>query len=175
MSDHFPPPGLKTVIHFLGEKIFQRKKEKKRGLISPQHSPTPTGRFGSLTPDNGMAWRKRSRGVKVWKGSAFSYGVSPPPHSLQSVWKISLQCVSVCELLAVRACTWSREEHARGQGSPHGLNRIRVLPLPKKARWALRLHRTTCTFHSSLPSFSVFSFVSRLPHFFSPLERRHNP
>lgn len=74
--------------------MFQRKKEKKRGLISPQHSPTPTGRFGSLIPDNRMAWRKRSRGG-VKRICVFIRRPPPPPsHSLQSVWKISL--VRVC-------------------------------------------------------------------------------
>lgn len=117
----------------------------------------------TLTPDNRMAWRKRSLGgVERWKGIHIFIWLLP--QCLQSVWKISLQCVH--ELPAVRACTWCRREYARGQGSPHGLNRIEVLLFPRRARRPLRLHRITRAFHTASFPFLSPPFPSWSPPFF---------
>lgn len=140
----------------------------KGSLIWPQQSSNR--QVWTFNPWHRMAWRKRSsRGWGVKKAL--------PPSPCRVCEKLACSCVSACKLLAVRPCTWSREEHARGQGSPRRPNRIGVLPLPKKARWALRLHRTTCAFCTPLPSLPVSP--SSLVHLFSFLLWKdaviHNP
>lgn len=182
----FPPPPLqfffffKRHIHFLCKKIFHRtqkekKREKKRGLILSQHSPTPTGWLGSLTPDKRMAWGKRSRGAKMWKGSAFSYCVSP--QCLQSVWKISSLWSSCSQWGLAPGAGRSKRG---GQGSPRALNRTGVLPSSQEGQTtpAAASHNTGLFTHT--PSFPSSSSPSSLVHllFFSPFGEGaviHNP
>ena len=172
----FPPTPssflfLKTHPFSRQENISQdakEKKKKKRGLILSRHSPTPTGWLGSLTPDNRMAWGKRSRGVKMWKGSAFSYCVSP--QCLQSVWKISSLWSSCSQWGLAPGAGRSKRG---GQGSPRALNRTGVLPSSQEGQTtpAAASHNTGLFTHT--PSFPSSSSPSSLVHllFFSPLEK----
>lgn len=79
--------------------------------------------------------------------------------------------MSVCELQAVRACTWSREEHARGQGSPHRAKQDWSSPsllwegqtTPAAASTTRVLSRTpSFPVSPSLPHLSFTSFFSFL-------------
>lgn len=87
---------LKTVSHpFSGqENISEEEKKRKRPDIITT-LPHPNQPAWIFNPDNRMAWRKPSRGVKMWKGSAFSYGVSPSACRVCEKWACSAcLCVS---------------------------------------------------------------------------------
>lgn len=149
------------------ENLPEEKKKKRREACYCLPPPPACG-LESSPLNNTMAWKKKKeekksrRGWKCEKDRVF----------MQCVWKISLECVSVCELPAVRACTWSREEHARGQGSPRGLNRTR-------ARQPPRQHRTTWAFSPPLPPLLSISLSLSFASFLSSFGKKgvviHNP
>lgn len=78
---------------FSWQEHISEEEKRKRGLISSQCSPSPTSRLGSLTPDNRMAWNKRSRGVKMFERIGVFIQRFPP---------VLAECVK--NDLAVRVC-----------------------------------------------------------------------
>lgn len=139
-------------------------------LRKKSHPPKQTG-LNLLPRDNTMA--RRRRGLNVKRIYVFMRRLSPPPPRVcaECVKNLLAVRVSVCELPAVRACTWSGKERSKGSKVTSRTKqdwRSSWGPDDPRGRVAqrepLRARSVLLSFLSSFTSF-----------FFSPLERRSNP
>lgn len=113
--------------------------------------------------------------VKNVKGSCIFMCCFPPPCSVyEELARNECLCVS-CQQWGL--APGAGRSKWRGQGSPRGLNRIGVFPLPKEARRPPRLHRTSKSFTPPSFLFPLLSFLSWSPFLFSFGEGTviHNP
>lgn len=124
---------------------------------------------------NNLYEGKRRRGLKCEKELCFHTAF--PPYCSQSMQKKWACTACQCESsLAVRACTWSREAHAKGQGSPPRLKQSWSSNSAREGQLSSTLNNMRL---SVVPSISFFVSPSSLVYLFSLLLWRdaviHNP